>query len=64
MKTSKYEVVRYQDHYRLYKTIETPTGMNLIVKYTGSKDACLKKKKELEDEEKNNSSINNSNSAN
>ena len=36
--------------------------MNLIVKYTGSKDACIKKKKELEDEEKNNSSINNSNS--
>lgn len=64
----KYEVIRYQDHYRL--TIETETydeinkigGMGFDVIMAGSKDACLKKKKELEDEEKNNSSNNNNNS--
>ena len=55
-KIIKYEISRYQDHYRLYKIIETDTGMNMIVKFTGSRIACEEMKKRLLDEVKNNSS--------
>lgn len=54
MKTIKYEIVKYQDHYRLYKIIETNTGMNMIVKFTGSRNACEEMKKRLLNEDKNN----------
>lgn len=53
-KTIKYEIVKYQDHYRLCKTIETPTGMNLIICFTGSKSGCEEMKKRLLNENKNN----------
>ena len=54
----KYEIERYQDHYRLYVVTETYDEKNKMggcgcdVIMAGSREACLKRKEELENEEK------------
>lgn len=48
----KYEISKYQDHYRLYKIIETSGGFNMIVCFTGSRSACEEKKREILNEKK------------
>ena len=48
MKKIKLEIVKFNNLYRLCKTIETDTGMNLIILFTGSKADCERMKREYE----------------
>lgn len=63
----KYEVGKYQDHWRLYIITETYDkttkmgGCGIDVIMAGLKEACLKKKEELGNEKKSNNKNNSSN---
>ena len=56
MQKVKYEIEKYQDHYRLnivtetYDEITKTGGMGFDVIMAGSREACQKKKEELENE--------------